>query len=386
MSRAEDIVESLLGLTEDLQAKIPVLLRQFPNFTEQEINEFAQADPTSPARAEYITWICRMRRDGMWDGVGVGDFANMRDLLTRYHAVKKKPRFTQVNGKTDINQYNTVVELRQHVDAALKEDWDAAAAKAGTEVLNKIGPLLLLKITNFDAAKKVAIEPGQAAPDNADFNDINQHAGTGEPGWPYACWCTQRASHYPSYSNGPLYTIKKGKFPYAQISFAHPQMRDIKNQTISPDVTEEIKPLFLVPEFAFIGGTRLIDEAKLKNKCLTMIKGTISRALNGYIKQDGTHVDPTATDRAAVIQSLIPKVPRFYGLFVEIAKNWNHPVDTRDELIKREIKADNRGRSYGEAEPLAAYIRENLAAETVPPVLQSLEAFTAMFTELLDNV
>lgn len=386
MNSANDIVENLLDLREDLDSRMAQLTQQFPNFTEQEIREFAQADPTSPKYAEYTTWICRMRRDGLWTGAGTGDVDDMRNLLTRYSAVKRKPRFTQIGGKTDITQYDNVAELRQHVDRALAADWDEAQAKSGTTAINKIAPLLLLKITNFDAAKKAAIEPGQAAPDNADFSDFIEHAGTGDLGWPWACWCTQRSNHYATYAKGPLYVVKKGKFPYVQVSFANPQLRDIKNWCLTPEVLEEIKPLFNIPEFDFVGVPRIIDESRLKNKCLTMIKGTVNRALNGYVKGDGTHIAPTATNRREVIQSLVPKIPRFYMLFVEIQNNWDNPLDERDKLIMHDIKANNRFHSYGEAEPLAEYIRTSRPQQTTAPVLESLEAFTVMFTELLKNV
>ena len=390
MNRAAQITKTLLELSEDIETRLPGLRARYgQNYSDEDIRAIAEADPTKDTSCEYTTWLLEMRRSEQWTGVGSGDITEMRKLLERFIKNKSKKRFAQVGGKKDITQYATVAELKSHVEAA--EAWDDATADAGTKGLNKIGDLLLLKVTNFDAAKRAAIEPGWPN-STAGWEELQLHAGTGEPGWPWSVWCTQKDSHYRYYSEkGPIYPIKKGKVPFVQVSFGHPQLRDIRNEEITPEVLEAIKPLFDVPEFDYLG-ERLIDEVKLKDKCLTMIRGYVNRYTQGFTKPaqgEGAppvHIPPVGDDPERAKAELVPRIPRFYNMFVEIAQHWGNPVDERDRVTMRDIAADKRQQHYGEVQPLVDAIREMRPAQVLPPMLASLETFTNVFAELMQSV
>lgn len=58
MNRAVDIVKTLLDICEDLNTRLPGLLNRFSSrFSEEQIRQIAEADPTAGTSCEYTEWL-----------------------------------------------------------------------------------------------------------------------------------------------------------------------------------------------------------------------------------------------------------------------------------------------------------------------------------------
>jgi hypothetical protein len=100
----------LLG--EDLETRMPHLLAQFPEHTEDSIRDLAQYDPSG--QAKFITWILRVLRE---TGAGMTPERGqwVRTALEQFNRIKNYPDF---QGKKDINQYANFDELVYTMDEA----------------------------------------------------------------------------------------------------------------------------------------------------------------------------------------------------------------------------------------------------------------------------
>jgi hypothetical protein len=283
-ARVSKAVDVLLDLHEDINSRMQNLLAAFPAYSEQAIRNMAQADPTAKKAGNYITWICKMYKEGKWAkssstaqpsrddrrldiAIPDPDIFELNSILSGFDTRKVLAVFAKKNDKffprpgmcRDIMNYKTPEEVEAAVKRSIVIELtpeELAEATAGTKVICggvlKDKDLILLEITSFQAARVSAKGTGDFVPPDINHGLLLQHAGTGDPGWPWAGWCTSVLKLYEYYSP-PLYVVKKGENPYIQVWFGKGngdgQAMDIHDKSINIDQAVEIAPLFNAPEF-----------------------------------------------------------------------------------------------------------------------------------------
>lgn len=357
-TRSLEIVETLLDLREDLNSKMPVLLKQFTEFTEEQIRQMAQADPTGD-RADYITWLLRLARNKAWDGQP----EPMRTQLARYHEIKKAADFT---GKRDINQYKSLDELNQDLEANKMAGSKAQKAEKGAKVIKKAGNLTLMQMLTPEACRKFAI-------------------GKGSTDSPQTRWCTiaiETARNYLE-NYGPVYVVMKGSDPYVQIEFKSNQAKNIQDAEISPAVAKEIAPVFDDPTFDPVWSKYeyrptgwSVNDGHIEKQLLRLIKRWYNEKLEGHTHpRTGEWVGPTAKTVGEARESLRLKLKSFFDLFANAVK-------TQDEQIIRQI-GERHGSPGGlQAVYNAIYERHHPQEVALPPLLQDYAAMEGKFNEL----
>lgn len=358
-TRSLTIVETLLDLHEDLNSRMAQLKQQFPEYTDDQILQMSQADPTSPQQADYITWLLRLRRRNAWDG----SVEPVRSLLARFEEIKQA-RFNGYVGQRDIGQIESVDELAQLMEAN-KLAGTRKERASGTQVKAKEGDLTNIQMLTPEAAVKFSI-------------------GNGTPNQPEARWCTSSLGTARGYIvQGPLFVVMKGKSPYAQIHFASNQAKNLQNNDVNLTVAEEIAPLFSDPSFDRFWSTFqyrpagwIVNDSHIKNRLMQLIKRWYSEKLEGYTNaRTGEWIAPAATTLAEARESLRGKLKSFFDLFAAA-------VAKQDEQIIRQL-----GERHGAAGGLQAmfnfvFVLRNPQSVQLPPLLQDYGALEAMFDEL----
>lgn len=359
--RSLEIVETLLDLREDLNGKLPVLMQQFTEFPEEQIRQMAEADPTSPQRADYITWLLRLRRRNAWDG----NPEPVRGLLTRFEEIKQA-RFTGYEGQKDINQFQSIDELAQTMEANKNAGSKKQKADTGAKKLTSGGGLTLFQMMTPEAARKFAI--GKGTTDN-----------------PQTSWCTiaiETARNYIEQYGG-LFVVMKGSDPYVQVCFGSPQAKDIRDHEISPAVAKEIAPVFDSPIFDKQWSTFeyrptgwAVNDSHIEKQLLRLIKRWYNEKLEGHTHpRTGDWVPATAKTVGEARESLRAKLKSFFDLFATA-------VAKQDEQIIRQI-GERHGAPGGlQAIYNAIYERRQPQAIQLPPLLQDYAAMEAKFNEL----
>ena len=358
--RSLEIVEALLDLTEDLNAKLPVLMKQFPEYPQDQIEQMAQADPTSPQRADYITWLLRLRRQNTWDG----NPEPVRGLLARFEEIKQA-KFNGYVGQRDINQIKSIDELAQLMEANKLAGTRKERTAKGTKLVAKDGALTNIQMLTPEAAVKFAI-------------------GKGTPEHPETRWCSSALGTARGYiDQGPMFVVMKGSNPYVQVHFASSQAKDIQDREISPAVAKEIAPVFDAPEFEpmwskfeFRPTGWAVNDGHIEKQLLRLIKRWYNEKIEGHTHpRTGEWVGPTAKTVAEARESLRAKLKDFFGLFSEA-------VAKQDEQIIRQI-GERHGAPGGlQAMYNAVYERHHPQAVQLPPLLQDYGAMEAKFDEL----
>lgn len=207
---ASYLIEYLLG--EDLNSRMPHLLAQFPQQTEDSIRDLAQYDPSG--QAKFITWILRVLRD---QGGGLTPEAGqqVRSALERFNRVKNYPMF---QGKKDINQYADFEELFAAMADAEQVLSKAEQVKKGMERVTQWKDYTLWRINNAAAAKKFA-----------------QNSSL--------CFCDEpHATNYTVGQQGlprtgpPLFGITKGNEKVAALHPNSNQYHDMQNRPVSGEL------------------------------------------------------------------------------------------------------------------------------------------------------
>ena len=206
-------------LLEDIESKMPHLVRQFPEVPEEVIRRIAVIDPT--ASKAYITWLLR-RYQSEPEAIPVNSpDSPLRHALHVFNAAKHKNSFA---GSKDIMSYATVGEL---IDIA------GVAEDHSMDVVRTYGQFRLHHVTTPESARKLAIGLGRA-------HTTRQTS-----------WCTIAAVTAKSYlDDGPLYTVLSGNDSYAQVHFGRRdsksklQAKDAQNNDISEDFARQLIPLF----------------------------------------------------------------------------------------------------------------------------------------------
>lgn len=215
-TKAESIAFDLL---EDIESKMPHLMRQFPDVTEDVILRIAAIDPTP--QKTYITWLLRRYRAEP-DNIPLDTpDSSLRHALHVFNIAKRKKSFA---GSNDIMAYATVGELLDI--AGVTEDHSM-------DVVRTYGQLRLHRVTTPEAARKLAIGLGKSYPERQ------------------TAWCTVALITAKSYlEDGPLYTVLSENNSYAQVHFGRHnsdsslQAKDAWNRDISEDFARQLIPLF----------------------------------------------------------------------------------------------------------------------------------------------
>lgn len=260
---------------EDLNSRMPHLLRQFPEYGEDFIRQVAQADPTGP-RATYVTWLLRMLRAGEWE---VTDAPDMLNWLLEYDRLKQLTTFPD---ETNIDLIQSVEDGDSSLisivsrNRELKSSADAAKQRAetGARNLNEVGVYSLWAVTTPEAATKFG-------------------RGKGGLEAPTTVWCTKNAKTALDYlSAGPLYVVVKEGDSYVQFHFQRQEAKDARNLPLQAAQGLEIGPVcaVLAAEFEAAGftykpgGYFLSDEDIARYLERSMKPKFIAQRYNGFHK------------------------------------------------------------------------------------------------------
>lgn len=369
------IIESLadrLLLSEDLNSKMPILRKQFPEYSEEDITAMSAADPTAPQAADYITWLLKMRKAGYWDGSA----EVIRPHLQRFHAIKNAADFKpcpdvpmQGNDHKNILKYTSPEALEKVLEFNRDAGNKAQKANKGVTPLAKSGDLSLLKIDNKDAAVKIAI-------------------GKGTNGSPETVWCTRNPETAQGFLNdGPLFIVYKAGAPYVltHIDLKRPSSSQCKignNSDITPAIAAELAPLFVsapAPTAAQVTSLKTDDDSGLTdsdiaNQIVKTKYSFWSERLHGVLA-DGRE-----------FKKMTPE---------QIQPRWTNALPRLREKILAHIQSGNlavfeRSRSSSTMSKMAgpgalsAAIKRLMPKDenVIPACLRSVEAFIAFEAEV----
>lgn len=272
---------------EDLTSKIPLLLKQFPEYNEDFIRQVAQVDPTEN-RADYITWLLRMLRNQQWHITGAEE---MRTALGHFDRLKRLEGF---NGPTDINSYETVERLLQAVreNESLKSKKALAKERTitGAKKLHEVDGLALWEITTSEAATVFG-------------------RGKGGLSNPSTVWCTKDPYHSSRYlAAGPLYTVTKDGEAYVQIHLPRKEAKDAANTPLAMPLAQEIAPVaaaisgqFEAAGFAYQPSGFTLSDERIEQYLESRMKPKfIAQRLHGFHKDGVWH--PPVADTEALAQ------------------------------------------------------------------------------------
>ena len=358
--RSLEIVEALLDLHETLKGKMALLIQQFPEYTAEQIEQMAEADPTSPRRADYITWLLRLRRQNAWDGTP----EIVRPLLARFVEIKAA-NWAGYEGERDISRFTSIDELNQALEANKNVATKKQKADTGAKKLKQEGDLTLWQMLNGLSARRFAV-------------------GKGTVNAPQTLWCTIAVD--TAYNNyilppGGLFTVTKAGEPYAQVCFGSPQAKNIQNRDISTELAKEIAPLFSDPMFDDRWSTYdyrptgwEVNNSHIEKKLAGLIGRWYNEQLEGYHTNEW--IGPKAKTLIEARESLRKKLKSFFDLFVAAIAN-------QDEQIIRQI--GERHGSPGGIQALfnAVYERRHPQGAQLPPLLQDYAALEALYDKLV---
>jgi hypothetical protein len=209
---AHELVETLL---EDLEAKLPHLLRQFPEFGQERIAQIAQADPTTSKT--YITWLLRQTQAGNIEPEE--DAETLRDTLAQFDQFKRRNNW---QGERDINRYQAAADLYDQVERYHQQNPQGRPGQGqqnpqgiGREV-GRSGPYRMYEISTPEQAMQAA-------------------QGT--------AWCVSGRETARRYlGRGTLHMLTKNGRPYVLIDLSTGQARNTHDRTIDAQVVAEIAP------------------------------------------------------------------------------------------------------------------------------------------------
>ena len=202
---------------EDVQNKLPVLLKQFPNFTENDIMSIAEYDPTGKT-GKYVPWMLKLASKG--NITFPEDGPKVKEGLEQFLVQYKSSEFT---GSKDINSYKTFGDLAETLDenegVASKTLTKKIKQEQGVDIIYNKRAYKIFKITTKEAAAKLC-----------------RHTK----------WCIKDTRYSIHYLNrGPLYMITKNQEPYILFHFETGSIKDVYDRPISREMALEIYPIML---------------------------------------------------------------------------------------------------------------------------------------------
>jgi hypothetical protein len=240
--------EAYNTLYEDITNKIPILIKQYPKYTQDDIIAMTQFDPTGKI-GKFIPWILRQSSRG--NIIIPEDGGKVKNALTQFIQQVKAPDF---NGDKDINAYKTLQELEDTVNINTGKTSKGAAhkqaIKQGIEEVSKTGIYSIYKITTPEGAAKLCRDTS---------------------------WCVKDPKYATKYlQEGPLYMITKNNEQYVLFQFESKSIKTTDNAPIDKNIANEIEPLLhKFPEFENVKNKKITPKEynKLINETLDHIDG-----------------------------------------------------------------------------------------------------------------
>lgn len=377
---ADAIVEALL--MDDLGSKLPLLVKQYPQLGQERIMVVAkEADPTMPS-ADYINWLAKMLAE---NGMEFGELPAVRELLTRFHKVKKAKDFQAVlpehTGKPDahrnIMNYKNVAALRDTLDAEANKAAGTKKQKAdtGVKVLTTHGDLTCSLIQNVQAAKTEAI-------------------GHGTNGSPETQWCVRNTENGASYlAAGKLFVVTRGQAKYVLVfirsgtdtsTFGPGEAKDTDDGSIGQDLANEIAPLFVNDKFAALFDScgadyqpsgKSVGSSEISNNVRATKARFYTEMRSGKLA-NGTTIKPLSREEADA--AWVKKLPAFFNYLLSVVRDPNHPA--YDRMARQHSEASDFQALFN-----AVYIARRKDV-TLPDCLASLENFIRFERKETENL
>jgi hypothetical protein len=261
---AEQIVEMLLN--ENLENKLPHLLKQFPNVNEQTIGFLAHIDPT-PTK-QYITWILRQYVDG--------NLNPQQNIEQVQHALAEYDQFKRRNswqGERDINRYD-VDGLVNAVEQAHRQPERGQGVQYG-QLMGHAGSLRLFRLSTVPEI--VAASQGTA-------------------------WCTKVRQFAEKYVNEPLYLVTKQARPYVLLQPKSVNVRNIHDRTVSEQEAQEIAPVMhFIPPEQWAKPVHAVDPEGMRRRQQLLKQARerfMAERMKGYMTSKGEQVRPVSQQTA----------------------------------------------------------------------------------------
>ena len=200
---------------EDVQNKLPVLLRQYPRFDEDYILSLAQFDPTGKI-GKYVPWMLKLANKG--DLIFPEDGEKVRDVLDAFMIQVKSPEFRDPK---DINAYKSFGDLAEVIEdnegLTSKTLSKKISEKQGVNIIYDEDPYKIYKIATKEAAAKMC-----------------RHTK----------WCVKDPKYSTHYLNrGPLFMLVKNDEPYVLFHFETKDIKDVFDRPITKEIADEIYPI-----------------------------------------------------------------------------------------------------------------------------------------------
>jgi len=346
-----------------LERKMPKLLENFTDFTEEQITQIAESDPTK--NKQYINWLLLQIQKG---NIRLPEDSWRVDPVLKYfNDDKLKKRYTLQY--SDINRYQQFQDLEDEVESLTNKDPRTGAdvekgllqplhlLPDGAEVIQKQGDYALIKITTEEAA------------------------------WDVSCgtkWCTKKEMNYAGnyLKDGPLYVIVKGQQKLAQLHISSRQFMDIKDRPIRvDDIPGDITELLTKALPSFKNEVKSIEDIKFISK---LTKGRMEefepQILEvGSVKDLYEYAKNSVQDRWPEAEEKIltsPIASSYYAINV-IGDRWPEA----EQIIQKDSKAALRY-TKGAIQGRWPEFEKKILAEGDPQVLRNYaEAFIGRWPE-----
>lgn len=142
-----NVLEPVDNLLEDLESRMPYLVAQYPEHTEDSIRKLA---PYDPGNGKYMAWILKSMRE--FGAISPEYGAGLRQDLERFEQVKRLSNYT---GRKDINQFGSFDDLHAEMEQA-KDLMSRGEQERSLRRIATYKDYTLYRITTEQAAKKFA--------------------------------------------------------------------------------------------------------------------------------------------------------------------------------------------------------------------------------------
>jgi hypothetical protein len=246
-------------ITEDVESKLPTLLKQFRNLDEVDIRALADMDPTEN-KAVYLPWITKLASRGVIKYPE--DTEKVKETLAQFEQQKVAPDF---QGSKDINSYKTYGDLAKTIELNQGKTSKGLAKKISTEQgiehIYQDSNFMIYKISTQEGASKLCRNTK---------------------------WCIKDPKYGSFYlQKGPLFMIVKNNEPYVLMHFETGSIKDAYDKSIDKSIANEIRYLVeQFPQYKKIGETVETDPKSIKRIQRAMIDYIDIRVMAEYIEME----------------------------------------------------------------------------------------------------
>lgn len=205
-------------LCENLQTRLPFLLKKYPNETKESIEQISNSDPTKEKK--FLDWILKLKQKNLLRFPE--DSSKILQTLTKFVDMSKKGTW---DGNKDINSYKSYADLVKTIENNSDITNSVDKDITGLEGLIFIKEHKTLKIYRITDAKTMTA--------------MAEHTQ----------WCVREMHYAEDYlKKGPFYYITKRDLDgtyvsYVLIHFETNQIKDTYDDAISSNIASEIYPL-----------------------------------------------------------------------------------------------------------------------------------------------